>query len=126
MSCYGRISIFPIKRTRRGLPKLFKKFVSAINAYDVEALAALINPGQLFVNALGNGVQGAVRMELGWRSHFVMCPDYQIQIDTLVTDGETVLAPHCGAHPREARNMGYVSSQIESPTLTSPGLMTEP
>ena len=84
----------------------FRKFVSAIDAHDVKALAALMNPGYLFVDSRGNRVQGVARMELGWRSYFVMCPDYQIQIDTLVTDGETVLAPRCGAHPREARNRG--------------------
>ena len=84
----------------------FRKFVSAIDAHDVAALAALMNLGPLFVESLGNRAPGAVRMELGWRSYFVMCPDDQIQIDTLVTDGETALAPHWDAHPRKARNTG--------------------
>jgi SnoaL-like protein len=106
MSRYRRISICPITQGRRGLPKPFKKFVSAINAHDVEALAALMNPGHPFVDSLANRVHGAARMKPGWRSYFVMCPDDQIQIGALVTNGESVLAPHCGDQPREATNRG--------------------
>jgi hypothetical protein len=70
----------------------FKKFVVAINRHDGEALAALMSPDHLFVDSLGNRVQGAARMQGGWRSYFAMCPDYWIRIDSLISDLGTVLA----------------------------------
>jgi ketosteroid isomerase-like protein len=31
-------------------------------------------------------------MRLGWRSYFAMCPDYWIQIENVLSEGEIVLA----------------------------------
>ena len=69
----------------------FIEFVSAINGHDVEALAALMSLGHLFIDSLGNRVQGAARMEIGWRSYFTMCPDYWIQTDSVISELGTVL-----------------------------------
>jgi hypothetical protein len=70
----------------------FRKFVDAINSHDVKTLAGLMNPEHLFVDSLGNRVQGATRMEAGWNGYFSMCPDYWIQIDNLMSENGTVLA----------------------------------
>jgi hypothetical protein len=70
----------------------FKKFVAAINGHDVAALITLMTPDHLFVDSLGNRVQGAARMQAGWRGYFAMCPDYWIQIDNLFSELGTVLA----------------------------------
>jgi hypothetical protein len=72
--------------------EIFKNFVSAINAHDVAALAALMSPDHLFLDSLGNRVAGAARMQLGWRGYFAMCPDYRIQIDQLLSELGTILA----------------------------------
>lgn len=70
----------------------FNKFVGAINAHDVDALAVLMSPGHVFVDSLGNRVEGAAKMQAGWRGYFSMCPDYWIQIDSAISEGSTVLA----------------------------------
>jgi len=70
----------------------FKQFVAAINGHDVKALAALMTPDHLFVDSLGNRVQGVTSMEMGWRGYFTMCPDYRIHIDTLIVERSTALA----------------------------------
>ena len=69
-----------------------KNFVNAINRHDVDALTALMSPDHLFVDSLGNRVQGATRVQVGWRSYFTLCLDYRIQIDTIISDLGTVLA----------------------------------
>lgn len=70
----------------------FKKFVTAINGHDIEALAALMSSDHLFVDSLGNRLQGAPRMQAGWRGFFSMCPDYWIHIDNLIAERGIVLA----------------------------------
>jgi ketosteroid isomerase-like protein len=70
----------------------FLKFVAAINAHDVEALASLMTSDHRFVDGLGNSVQGAASMRAGWRGYFAMCPDYWIQVDKSISEGDTVLA----------------------------------
>jgi ketosteroid isomerase-like protein len=70
----------------------FLQFVAAINAHDVEALAALMSSGHRFVDGLGNSVAGAASMRAGWRGYFAMCPDYWIQVDRSISEGDTVLA----------------------------------
>jgi hypothetical protein len=40
----------------------FEQFVAAINAHDLEALTSLMTPDHLFVDAMGNHVQGAQSM----------------------------------------------------------------
>src|SRR6202044_886372 len=58
--------------------QIFRQFVTAINLHDVETLASMMSADHVFVDALGNRVQGAASMEAGWRGYFAMCPDYRI------------------------------------------------
>ena len=73
-------------------PEVFLRFVAAINAHDCEALAALMTADHVFVDSLGNSVQGAARMRAGWHAYFAMCPDYWIQVDKSICEDATVLA----------------------------------
>jgi ketosteroid isomerase-like protein len=70
----------------------FERFVAAINHHGVDVLAALMTDDHLFVDSLGNRMQGAAAMRAGWRGYFAMCPDYWIQIRTLLMEQDTVLA----------------------------------
>ena len=72
--------------------KIFAYFVDAINCHDVAALAALLAEDHVFVDSLGNRVQGRSAMQAGWRGYFGMCPDYWLKPDTVLVDDETVLA----------------------------------
>ena len=81
------------QRTQTGdSTQTFRQFVTAINGHQVEALAALMAPDHLFVDSVGNRVQGATPMLAGWRSYFTMCPDYWIRIERSVSESDTVLA----------------------------------
>ncbi|HEX4227315.1 MAG TPA: nuclear transport factor 2 family protein [Bryobacteraceae bacterium] len=70
----------------------FEVFVSAINRHDVDALTALMNPEHLFVDSLGNRIEGSTRMQIGWRGYFSICPDYWIHIDTKASIHGAVIA----------------------------------
>ncbi len=72
--------------------KIFQRWLAAINAHDVNALAALMTADHLFVDSLGNQVQGAESVQAGWRGYFALCPDYWVRADQEMTEGETMLA----------------------------------
>jgi ketosteroid isomerase-like protein len=72
--------------------EIFKQFTTAINNHDVKAISALMTTDHVFIDGLGNRVQGATAMEAGWRGYFAMCPDYQIQIEHVLAQDELALA----------------------------------
>jgi ketosteroid isomerase-like protein len=69
----------------------FQQFVTVINLHDPAAVAAMMTPDHLFVDSLGNKVQGAKSMEAGWRGYFSMCPDYWIRADDQIAEAGLVL-----------------------------------
>lgn len=71
--------------------EVLARWLDAINRHDVTALIALMAADHLFVDSLGNRVQGAGPMEAGWRGYFVLCPDYWIRADRTLADGGTML-----------------------------------
>src|SRR6185503_1693571 len=77
-------SLYQMRENRR-MPdrsetvEVFNRIVAAINEQNVSAIACLLSPDHVFVDALGNRLQGADAMEAAWRNYFVMCPDYWIR-----------------------------------------------
>jgi ketosteroid isomerase-like protein len=71
--------------------EVVRRWLAAINGHDVSALAALMAEGHVFVDSLGNRVDGATSMERGWRGYLAMCPDYWVRPEHLMREGETVL-----------------------------------
>ena len=71
--------------------EILSQWIAAINAHDVSALTALMTADHLFIDSLGNRVQGAKPMEAGWRGYFEMCPDYWVRADHAMAEGETML-----------------------------------
>src|SRR5271167_556298 len=82
----------PDEATLATSAETFQQFVAAINGHDVDALRALMAADHLFVDSMGNRVQGATSMQSGWSGYFTMCSDYWIHIDTFISEGDTVLA----------------------------------
>lgn len=63
-------------------------FVEQINAQDLMGLAMLLTEDHLFVDAEGGVVQGRAEVTQGWQQYFEWMPDYAIDIETLMVDGE--------------------------------------
>ena len=71
--------------------EILERWLAAINNRDVATLAALMASAFVFVDALGNELQGAAKMTAAWQAYFAMCPDYWVRADHIVADGPTLL-----------------------------------
>ena len=71
--------------------EILQRWLRAINCRDVATLATLMASAFVFVDSLGNEVQGATRMTAGWQAYFAMCPDYWLRADHVMDDGTTLL-----------------------------------
>ena len=67
--------------------QLIEAFVEAINARDVDALAALMSTDHTFIDAHGNEVVGRGKMLAGWRGYFEWFPDYEIEVVQIFENG---------------------------------------
>jgi ketosteroid isomerase-like protein len=67
-----------------------KAFIAAINRHDVPALADLMSEDHTFIDSLGRRVSGRKEMIAGWKAYFAMFPDYEILVDTTLTNRGTV------------------------------------
>jgi ketosteroid isomerase-like protein len=71
---------------------IFLAFVDAVNEHDVDALANLMTADHVFIDSLGNRIEGAAATQGGWREYFEMCPDYWIEAADVFVDDAMVLA----------------------------------
>jgi ketosteroid isomerase-like protein len=65
-------------------------FVHRINHHDVGGLVALMSKDHRFVDGLGQEVKGREQMEKGWSGYFSWFPDYSINVDDVLSDGNMV------------------------------------
>jgi len=70
--------------------ELTLQFMDAINRHDSDALAALMSDDHVFIDSLGNRVQGREKMKSGWQSYFAFCPDYWVTHESIFGDGNSV------------------------------------
>lgn len=75
-------------------PEVVQDFVDRINAHDPGGIVELCAPGHVFTDSLGGTLTGREELEAGWRGYFALFPDYRIEIEWLLAEGELVLA--CG------------------------------
>ena len=65
-------------------------FLEAINAGNVDRLCALMSDDHVFVDGLGNRVNGKETMRKGWKGYFQLFPDYRVSHDEIFSLGEVV------------------------------------
>jgi ketosteroid isomerase-like protein len=82
----------PIETNPAFAMETFQNFLAAINSHNVESLIRLMTTDHLFVDSLGNRVQGAASMKTGWSAYFAMCPDYAIAVTKTLTESDVVMA----------------------------------
>ena len=66
------------------------KFEQSINSRDVKAVCSLLTSDSIFVDSLGNRVEGTEKMHSAWEGYFKMVPDYTISHSDLFANGEIV------------------------------------
>jgi ketosteroid isomerase-like protein len=65
-------------------------FLNCINQRDVDKLAELMTEEHVFIDSLGQSVQGREKMRAGWRSYYTFCPDYWVSHDQILQNGKLV------------------------------------
>jgi len=67
-------------------------FLDRINARDVDGLCACMPENHVFIDGLGNRVQGREVMRKGWTGYFAMFPDYRVSHMEIFSHREVVAA----------------------------------
>ena len=70
---------------------VIRDFIARINAGDVAGLVALLSPDHRFTDSEGFVISGRDALQSAWTAYFRMFPDYRIEPETWLQDGETVV-----------------------------------
>jgi ketosteroid isomerase-like protein len=65
-------------------------FLDAINSDDADKVAERITDDHVFIDALGNSLQGREKMRASFHAYCAMCPDYRISREDIFRNGDTV------------------------------------
>ena len=65
-------------------------FLDAINSDDADKVAEWITEDHVFIDTLGNSLQGREKMRAGFRGYYAMCPDYRISREDIFHNGDIV------------------------------------
>lgn len=65
-------------------------FVNAINLHDVDKILALMTDDHVFIDTYGQS-ESKEAMKQGWPGYFEWFPDYRIEIEEVLTSGNTVV-----------------------------------
>jgi ketosteroid isomerase-like protein len=65
-------------------------FIDRINKRDADKLAELMTEDHIFVDSLGNTIQGREKMRVGWRGYYSFCPDYWVTHEEILGNGNIV------------------------------------
>src|SRR5215467_9054694 len=66
------------------------KFEQLINSRSAEAVCSLLTSDSIFIDSLGNRMEGSARLLAAWQGYFKMVPDYSIAHSEIFADGSTV------------------------------------
>jgi ketosteroid isomerase-like protein len=79
---------------------LVTSFIAAINQHDVPQLRSLMTKDHAFIDSGGSIVSGRDTMTTGWNEYFQMFPDYTIEIENILQDGDlvAVFGSACGTY----------------------------
>ncbi|UCC43255.1 MAG: nuclear transport factor 2 family protein [Candidatus Zixiibacteriota bacterium] len=68
------------------------EFIEAINERSVERIVGLMTEDHVFTDSCGGQGKGRPHMREGWKEYFRMMPEYKIDIDKVVAEGNLVMA----------------------------------
>lgn len=81
-----------------GTREIVETFVNAINSGRAERVTQLMSRNCVFLDSLGNRLEGQAAMADGWRAYFRLFPDYRIEVDGwFVDEMEAMLHGRAGA-----------------------------
>jgi ketosteroid isomerase-like protein len=66
------------------------EFEQLINSHNAEAVCGLCTADSVFIDSLGNRMEGAQKLRAAWEGYFKMVPDYTISHSEVFANGDTV------------------------------------
>ena len=80
--------------------RIVQTFNNAINEGNVELLSSLMTEDHTFIDASGAAHSGVKEMTEGWKDFFRMFPDYKNNFESILQDGNLVVAlgTACGTY----------------------------
>lgn len=66
------------------------KFEQLINTRNPESVCSLLTENSVFIDSLGNRMEGISRLRQAWEGYFKMVPDYTISHTDVFASAETV------------------------------------
>jgi ketosteroid isomerase-like protein len=77
--------------------EVIEAFVAAINSGRPEKIAGAMSPDALFIDSLGNRIEGKAALLDGWRAYLRLFPDYRVEIEAMfVEEREAMLRGWAG------------------------------
>jgi ketosteroid isomerase-like protein len=65
--------------------------VAAVNSGRAERVANAMSLDGVFVDSLGRRIEGRAALADGWRGYFRLFPDYRIEVEAILTEGQEAL-----------------------------------
>jgi ketosteroid isomerase-like protein len=65
-------------------------FLERINQHNADRLAELMTEDHVFIDSLGNTVNGREKMRHGWRGYYALCPDYWVSHEEIFSESNRV------------------------------------
>ncbi|MGA3292359.1 MAG: nuclear transport factor 2 family protein [Candidatus Acidiferrales bacterium] len=66
------------------------RFIERVNEADIDGLCAVMAEDHVFIDGLGNSVEGREKLRAGWKSYFAWFPDYRISHEEIFENHEVV------------------------------------
>lgn len=78
--------------------EVVEAFVAAVNSGRPEKIVGAMTAEAVFIDSLGNRIEGKAALLDGWRDYLRLFPDYRVEIEAvLVDDREAMLHGWAGA-----------------------------
>jgi ketosteroid isomerase-like protein len=71
--------------------EIVEAFVDAINGGRAERVVSLMDPYGVFIDALGDRIEGRAKLVAAWRAYFQLFPDYKIELQGMLVDEQEAM-----------------------------------
>jgi SnoaL-like domain len=71
--------------------EVIEAFVAAVNSGRPEKIAGAMHAEAVFIDSLGNRIEGKAALLDGWRAYLRLFPDYRIEIEAMFIDDRAAM-----------------------------------
>lgn len=71
--------------------EIVESFVNAINSGRAEKVVERMHPDAVFIDSLGNRIEGRKALLDGWRGYYQLFPDYRIEVEGMIVEDQEAM-----------------------------------